>query len=88
MYTIVVYINGIVNGIMQKNITLSAEDSLIKKARQKAQQEHTTLNARFRQWLEWYAGSNNAGDDYADLMQKLDYVKCDSTFSRDELNER
>ncbi|MFV2054972.1 MAG: hypothetical protein ACC707_00840 [Thiohalomonadales bacterium] len=74
--------------IMQKNITLSAEESLIKKARLKAQQEHTTLNSRFRQWLTCYVGANSAADDYTQLMKKLDYVQPDKTFSRDELNER
>jgi hypothetical protein len=39
---------------MLKNITLSADEKLIQKARKKAKQEHTTLNAQFRQWLENY----------------------------------
>ena len=34
---------------MLKNITLSAEEEIIRKAREKAQHEHTTLNATFRQ---------------------------------------
>jgi hypothetical protein len=37
---------------MLKNITLSADEELIRKAREKAQKEHTTLNASFRQWLK------------------------------------
>ena len=39
---------------MLKNITLSAEEHLIRAAREKAQHEHTTLNAAFRQWLVRY----------------------------------
>lgn len=73
---------------MQKNITLSAEESLIKRAREKAHKEQTTLNSRFRQWLASYVGANTVVDDYAHLMQKLDYAKSGKTYSRDELNER
>ncbi|MBN2286125.1 MAG: hypothetical protein JXI43_06735 [Tissierellales bacterium] len=43
---------------MLKNITLSAEAKLIKKAREKASREHTTLNATFRQWLSQYINKN------------------------------
>ncbi len=37
-----------------KNITLSADADLIEKARQVAKSEHKTLNAAFREWLEFY----------------------------------
>jgi len=73
---------------VQKNITLSAEESLIRKARHKAQSENTTLNSRFRQWLEWYVGANRVAEDYIQLMQNLDYVDSGKNFSRDEFNER
>lgn len=36
------------------NITLSAEERLIKLARELAAKEHTTLDAKFREWLEDY----------------------------------
>jgi hypothetical protein len=39
---------------MLKNITLSAEEELIHRARQKAQNERTTLNANFRCWLKQF----------------------------------
>lgn len=35
-----------------KNITLSADENLIAAARDMAANEGTTLNARFREWLE------------------------------------
>ena len=41
---------------MLKNITLSAEEELIIKAREKAISEKTTLNVVFRRWLKQYAG--------------------------------
>jgi hypothetical protein len=37
---------------MLKNITLRAEENLIRRARERAAAENTTLNAEFRRWLE------------------------------------
>lgn len=71
-----------------KNITFSASEALIEKARLKAKKENTSLNKRFREWLEQYA---NRGEDHQKfnlLMKQLDYVRSGKTFSRDELNER
>ena len=38
-----------------KNITLSADETLIQRARLVARARETTLNAAFREWLEQYA---------------------------------
>ncbi|MBN1181931.1 MAG: hypothetical protein JXB49_06560 [Bacteroidales bacterium] len=73
---------------MLKNITLSAEAELIQKAREKANKEHTTLNANFRQWLKQYIHRNTKTIDYHTFMKKLDYVSPGRHFSRGELNER
>ena len=73
---------------MLKNITLSAEEELIKKAREKAQKERTTLNATFRQWLKQYVNSSLHGKDYDILMKSLNYAKSGKTFTRNDLNER
>jgi len=73
---------------MLKNITLSAEEELIKKARQKAQQERTTLNETFRQWLKQYVKTGIHSTEYESLMKSLNYAQPGKTFSRDELNER
>ncbi|MCG8339461.1 MAG: hypothetical protein MJE63_33555 [Proteobacteria bacterium] len=73
---------------MLKNITLSADENLIRKARKKAQQEHTTLNSQFRQWLENYASLGTNSNDYQNLMEDLSYAKPTKGYSRDELNER
>ena len=35
-----------------KNVTLSADESLIEAARKRASSEDTTLNEQFRQWLQ------------------------------------
>lgn len=73
---------------MLKNITLSADEDLIRRAREKARQEHSTLNANFRRWLRQYVSKNNKPDDFRALMESLDYARAGRKFSRDELNER
>ena len=73
---------------MLKNITLSAEAELIQKARQKANKEHTTLNATFRQWLKQYVHRNTKIVDYKSFMDQINYASPGRHFSREELNER
>jgi hypothetical protein len=73
---------------MLKNITLSADEKLIKKARAKAQREGTTLNASFRQWLKQFVNSSLKTDDYDQLMKYLSYSKSGGKFYREEMNER
>jgi len=73
---------------MLKNITLSADEQLIKKAREKARRENTTLNENFRQWLKRYVMSDQEQFNYDELMDSLSYVNPGRKFSRDELNER
>ncbi len=72
-----------------KNITLSADEQLIEAARKKAQQEHTTLNAEFRRWLEAYVARQKRREAYRQLMQELaDVSSGGRAFTRDEMNER
>jgi len=73
---------------MLKNITLSADEELIRKAREKAQGEHTTLNATFRRWLRQYVNKNTRTTDYQAFMDSLNYARPGRKFSREELNER
>jgi hypothetical protein len=73
---------------MMKNITLSAEESLIQQARRRANAESTTLNELFRVWLERYVTQPSAADQYLALMQRFGYVQTDRKFSREEMNER
>lgn len=72
---------------MLKNITFSAEESLIRKARQKASTENTTFNALFRKWLERYSGNSTSPGEYDEIMNNLSYAKSGGKFSRDEMNE-
>lgn len=73
---------------MLKNITLSAEEGLIEKARDKARRERTTLNASFRLWLDQYVGRGAKSADLDSFMESLSYARPGKKFSRDELNER
>ena len=70
-----------------KNITLSADEELIQRAREKARKERTTLNGLFRKWLSRYVGRVRAEAEYAELMEGLSYACSGRSFSRDELNE-
>lgn len=72
---------------MLKNITFSAEEELISKAREMAREEKTTLNAVFRRWLEQYA-LRKKEHELDQVMEKVDYAVIDKKFTRDELNER
>jgi len=73
---------------MLKNITLSADEELIRQAREKAKREHTTLNAMFRRWLRQYVNGNTRTADFSSFMDSLGYAKPGRKFSREELNER
>ena len=72
-----------------KNVTLSADEKLIEAAREKAKQEHTTLNAEFRRWIENYVSRRNRVDNFLRLMDELAYVSTEGKkFTREEMNER
>ena len=71
-----------------KNVTLSAEEALIEKARLVAKSQHKTLNAAFRDWLQQYAGQAGAGAAVDALMRRLQHVRSAGPYTRDEMNER
>ena len=72
-----------------KNVTLSADEDLIDKARLVARSRRKTLNAAFREWLlQFTASEGDAAARYKSIMKKLRYVKVDRHFTRDEMNER
>ncbi len=74
---------------MLKNITLSASEELIRLAREKAAEEGSSLNERFREWLSQYLGGNKRVEEYRALMKRLNYVKApEKKPTRDEMNER
>ena len=72
-----------------KNITLSADENLIEAARQRAANEHTTLNEQFRLWLAEYAGKQQQLRFYDDTIKELQgKLKVGRKLSREEMNER
>jgi hypothetical protein len=73
---------------MMRNITFSADEHLIDKAREKATREERTLNEVFRDWLTGYVRQEDVVERYRELMKELAYVQLDRTFTRDEMNER
>ena len=73
-----------------RNITLSADGSLIKAARRRAAAEGMSLNALFRQWLAEYVGRERQADAALAAIHDLreDIATGGLTFTRDEMNER
>jgi hypothetical protein len=71
-----------------KNVTLSAEESQIERAREVARKRSTTLNQLFREWLENLTHEPDRVSSYDRLMKQLSEVKSGRRFSRDESNER
>jgi hypothetical protein len=73
---------------MLKNVTLSAEDVLIKKVREKAKKEQRTLNELFREWMRRYINKSDPIKGYNEFMEHIDYANAGRKFSREEMNER
>ena len=76
---------------MLRNITLSADEQLIARARDKAGAAQTTLNVEFRKWLAAYAATQDdaAVTRFRDVMAQLGgSADAGRSFTRDELNER
>lgn len=73
---------------MKKQFVLSADETLIRQARQRAIDENTTLDQLFQEWLIGYVGQLDAPDNYQALMARLDYIEPGRHFSRKEMNER
>lgn len=73
---------------MLKNITFSAEEDLIRRARERATAERTTLNDEFRRWLEKYVERPGTAEAFADLMDLFEYAQPGRSFQREEMNER
>jgi predicted transcriptional regulator len=71
-----------------RNITLSAEDELIARARLVAMQRHTTLNQAFRDWLAKFTASASDLSQFDELMSRLTPMKAGRHFTREEMSER
>jgi predicted transcriptional regulator len=73
---------------MSKRITFSADEELLRKAREKAKRENTTLNVEFRKWLNLYVATDRRQIDFKALMESLAYANSGRSFNRDEMKER
>jgi hypothetical protein len=71
-----------------KNITLSADEHVIERARTLAQAQHKTLNTLFREWLHQLTTQHGETQSYEALMKRLGHIRAGRRFSRDEMNER
>ena len=71
-----------------KHITFCADEELIERARSRAARERKTLNIAFREWLQWYAGTEMGQQEYRELMRRLRHIRGGRSFSRNEMNER
>ena len=82
VYTRVVY-----TGPM-KNVTLSADDRALQRARELARRRSTTLNQMFRDWLADLTADRNRKDRFDALMSRLARARSGGRFTRDEMNAR
>lgn len=71
-----------------RNITFSAEEDAIDRAREVARREHKTLNDAFREWLAQYGSRSVSAEEIAGLYRSLRHVRAGRKFTRDEMNER
>ena len=74
--------------IFVKNITLSADENLIEQGRKAAADQHTTLNAAFREWLEDFSGRAQRARRFDEVMERTKYFRVDRKYTREEMNER
>jgi hypothetical protein len=71
-----------------KNITMSADEDLIERARLIARSQRRTLNDAFREWLLQFTQSTGDAQGFEALMNRMKYVNAGRRFSREEMNER
>ena len=74
---------------MARNITFTADESLLAEAREVAREENTTLNEQFRLWLEAYTRKRRAERARVVMERIGKYASSGGRkFTRDEMNER
>ncbi len=71
-----------------KNITFSADETAIERAREVARSEHRALNDAFREWLVQYGSRRVSVAEVNELYHRLRHVNAGRKFTRDEMNER
>jgi hypothetical protein len=71
-----------------KNITFSADEGVIERARAVAKTEHKTLNVAFREWLAGYAARKGNVQQHRALMERLEHINPGCRYAREAMNER
>lgn len=72
-----------------KIISFSADEKIIRLAKEKALHEKKSLDIVFRELLSRYVGGKEKAQDYRLLMKKLSHVRVGKKhFSREKINER
>lgn len=72
-----------------KNITFSADDRLIKQARERAAREGRTLNEEFRRWLADYSRQEEQLRRFDEVAKELrGKARIGRKLSREEMNVR
>ena len=87
MATVAVCTGPVYTGCV-KNVTLSAEDRVLERAREVARRRSTTLNQMFRAWLAELTAERTRKDRYEELMRRLSRARSGGRFTRDEMNAR
>jgi FMN phosphatase YigB (HAD superfamily) len=71
-----------------KNVTFSADETLIEQAREEARARKTTLNALFREWLEDLAQRDKRRQRVEAVFEEMTDYDAGGKFSREQMNER
>ena len=71
-----------------RNITFSADEHLIERAREVARERKTTLNQLFRDWLLDLAEQKKRQENLHALLEEAAKYKSGGPFTREEMNER
>jgi predicted transcriptional regulator len=71
-----------------RNVTLSADEDLIKRARALAKAQNKTLSAVFREWLARYTAGSGETQSFDAIMKRMKHVAAGRHFTRNELNAR
>jgi plasmid stability protein len=74
------------------NLTITIDDEILKRARLRATEQGTSVNAVVREYLEQYAGSRSAQEQallkLLALSKQAASKRGRRTWTRDELHER
>jgi len=73
-----------------KNVTFSADEHLVERAREIARSQNKTLNHAFREWLREFTTLPGTAREYEALMRDIAQagVTAGGKFTRDEMNEQ